>query len=105
MMAGKPAVCFAGAAKGVTHGWTRGSAGPRLGGFGEAMAHLLRDPVLAARLGAAARQTALERFDWAVLCRAVERIYDEMLTPGTAPGRVEESPALKKTAASARDSL
>ena len=83
MMAGKPVACFAGAAKGVTHGedaWLAPDHDYRK--LGEGIALLLNDRALAARLGAQARQTARERFDWKNLCRQVERVYDAMLAPG-----------------------
>jgi 1,2-diacylglycerol 3-alpha-glucosyltransferase len=76
MMAAKPTVCFAGGAKGVTHlhdafivpnhDWTA---------MGAAILTVLRDPVLAQRLGANARETVLNDFDWRILAKRVELIY------------------------------
>jgi glycosyltransferase involved in cell wall biosynthesis len=80
MMAGKPAVCFAGAAKGVSHGkdaWVVPDHDWRA--LGEGIALLLADRELAARLGAQARRTATEQFDWRRLCERVEEVYDRVL--------------------------
>src|SRR5438067_1154707 len=77
MLAGKPSVCFAGAAKGVRHlhdafvvpdhDWTA---------LGNGIVTLLRDPPLATRLAANARETVLTEFDWRQICPKIERIYD-----------------------------
>jgi len=77
MAAGKPTVCFAGAAKGVEHmhdafvvtdhDWQQ---------LGEAIVTLLRDPELARRLGANARDTAIKNFTWKQLCKKVEAAYE-----------------------------
>jgi len=80
MMAGKPSVCFAGVAKGVTHGmdaWVVPDHDWRA--LGEGMALLVRDGELAARLGANARRTAVEQFDWRRLCERVEEVYGRVL--------------------------
>jgi len=80
MMAGKAAVCFAGAAKGVTHGtdaWVVPDHDWRALGGGIAL--LLRDRGMAARLGANARHTAIEQFDWKRLCGRVEEVYRRLL--------------------------
>ena len=80
MMAGKAAVCFAGAAKGVTHGidaWIVPDHDWRA--LGEAIAMLLRDRELAGRLGANAQRTATEGFDWRRLCERVEEVYGRVL--------------------------
>jgi glycosyltransferase involved in cell wall biosynthesis len=80
MMAGKGTVCFAGAAKGVTHdvdAWLVGDHDWRA--LGDGMALLLRDRGLAERLGEEARRTATERFDWRRLCEGVEEIYARVL--------------------------
>ena len=108
MMAGKPSVCFAGAAKGVTHGldaWIVPDHDWQA--LGEGTVRLLREPALAERLGAAARKTVTERFDWSVLCREVERIYGEVLDGRNQrhSARAESALPFKKTAAEARDSL
>jgi hypothetical protein len=39
---------------------------------------LLRDPALAERLGAAAKETVEKDFDWRHLCTAVEMVYEAM---------------------------
>jgi len=85
MMAGKPTVCFAGAAKGVTHGVDAWIVPDHdWNALGEGMALLLRDCELAARLGANARRTVAERFDWRRLCLRVEEVYRGALARGTA---------------------
>ena len=76
MMAGKPAVCFAGAAKGVTHGhdaWIVPDHDWQA--LGEGIARLLENRPLARQLGAEARRTAMENFDWRRLCEKVEEVY------------------------------
>jgi glycosyltransferase involved in cell wall biosynthesis len=80
MMAAKPIVCFAGAAKGVRHlhdafivpdhDWEK---------MGEAIVALLRDPALAKRLGTNALETVLNNFDWRVLAKKVELVYAGLL--------------------------
>jgi glycosyltransferase involved in cell wall biosynthesis len=47
--------------------------------MGEAILTLLRDPALAKRLGANARETVLNNFDWQILAKKIEAIYDELL--------------------------
>ncbi len=81
MAASKPVVCFAGAAKGVTHlhdgfvvpdhDWTA---------MGQAIVKILRDPELARTLGANARRTVLARFDWQFLCTEIEAVYGVVLS-------------------------
>jgi glycosyltransferase involved in cell wall biosynthesis len=80
MMAAKPIVCFAGAAKGVRHlhdafivpdhDWEK---------MGEAIVTLLHDSALAKRLGTQARETVLNNFDWRMLAKKVELIYASLL--------------------------
>jgi glycosyltransferase involved in cell wall biosynthesis len=80
MMAAKPIVCFAGAAKGVRHlhdafivpdhDWEK---------MGEAIVALLRDPALAKRLGTHARETVSNNFDLRILTKKVELIYAALL--------------------------
>jgi 1,2-diacylglycerol 3-alpha-glucosyltransferase len=80
MMAAKPIVCFAGAAKGVRHlhdafivpdhDWEK---------MGEAIVTVLRDPALGKRLGTHARETVLNHFDWRMLAKKVELIYGDLL--------------------------
>jgi glycosyltransferase involved in cell wall biosynthesis len=80
MMAAKPIVCFEAAAKGVrhleevftvpNHDWQK---------LGEAIVTVLRDPVLANRLAANAHETVLNTFDWRVLARKIEAIYEQLL--------------------------
>jgi glycosyltransferase involved in cell wall biosynthesis len=76
MMAARPIVCFAGAAKGVRHlhdafiipdhDWEK---------MGDAIVTLIRDPALAKTLGAQAQETVLNNFDWRILAKKVELIY------------------------------
>ena len=83
MMAGKPAVCFAGGAKGVTHekdAWIVPDHDWRAMGVG--IARLLQDKQLAARIGTAARETAVQQFDWEHLCDRVEEVYRTVLAKG-----------------------
>jgi glycosyltransferase involved in cell wall biosynthesis len=80
MMSAKPTVCFAGAAKGVTHlhdalivpdhDWQQ---------MGASIVTLLRDPELRRKLGDNARETALQNFEWRSLCKKVEAIYADLL--------------------------
>jgi 1,2-diacylglycerol 3-alpha-glucosyltransferase len=80
MMAAKPIVCFAGAAKGVRHlfdafivpdhDWEK---------MGEAIVTVLQDPALAKRLGRQAHETVLNNFDWKGLAKKVELVYADML--------------------------
>jgi glycosyltransferase involved in cell wall biosynthesis len=80
MMAARPIVCFAGAAKNVTdkhdallvpdHDWQK---------MGEAIVTLLREKELAAKLGANAKQTVLDSLDWKILARQVENVYASLL--------------------------
>jgi 1,2-diacylglycerol 3-alpha-glucosyltransferase len=80
MMAGKPIVCFTGAAKGITHmhdavlvpdhDWEK---------MGEAIVTLIRDPKLSEKLGATARETALNNLDWQILVKKVENVYAAVL--------------------------
>jgi 1,2-diacylglycerol 3-alpha-glucosyltransferase len=76
MMAAKPTVCFAASAKGVTHlhdayivpdyDWQA---------MGEAIVTVLRDRVLAKKLGANAQETVLNNFEWRILAKKIEQIY------------------------------
>ena len=80
MISGKPIVCFAGGAKGLTHmqdalvvpdhDWQA---------MGEAILTFLRDPDLAKRLGANARANAINNFDWRVIGKKVAAVYDRIL--------------------------
>lgn len=80
MISGKPIVCFAGGAKFVTdmqdalvvpdHDWKA---------MGEAILKLIRDPELAKRLGANARQNAIDNFDWLAVSKRVAAVYESLL--------------------------
>jgi 1,2-diacylglycerol 3-alpha-glucosyltransferase len=80
MIAGKPIVCFAGAAKGLrhlhdafivqNHDWDA---------LGKGILTLLKDRALAEELGNNARATALANFDWRKICEKIECIYARLL--------------------------
>jgi 1,2-diacylglycerol 3-alpha-glucosyltransferase len=86
MLACKPTVCFAGAAKGVTHlhdavvvpdhDWNA---------LGDGIVTLLRDRALATRLGENARDTVLREFDWRQICPRIVRIYDQLVGVSNSP--------------------
>src|SRR5205823_10157480 len=80
MLAGKPIVCFAGAAKGVRHLHDAFIVPDHdCEALGSGIVTLLQDRELAARLGANARATVLANFDWRIICQRIERIYDGLL--------------------------
>ena len=80
MISGKPIVCFAGGAKGLTdmqdallvkdHDWQA---------MGEAILKFLRDPELAEKLGANARKNAIDNFDWRVVSHKVAAVYEGLM--------------------------
>jgi 1,2-diacylglycerol 3-alpha-glucosyltransferase len=84
MMAGRATVCFAGAAKGLTHD-VDGLIMPDHDwrALGEGMALLLQDRALAERLGTNAKRTVMERFDWRGLCGRIEEVYGRVLANRT----------------------
>jgi glycosyltransferase involved in cell wall biosynthesis len=94
MAAGKPTVCFAGAAKGVRdmrdalvipdHDWQQ---------MGNAIVKLLRDPVLAKKLGTNARATVASTLSWPYLCPKIEAVYAAMM--GTATMGTEIAPPMR----------
>ncbi|GAB4207664.1 MAG: glycosyltransferase family 4 protein [Roseiflexaceae bacterium] len=47
--------------------------------FAAAVLRLLDDPALGARIAAAGRQRALERYDWRAVCPAMDEVYDEII--------------------------
>jgi glycosyltransferase involved in cell wall biosynthesis len=80
MLAGKPIVCFAGAAKGVRHLHDAFIVPDHdCDALGLGIITLLKDRALAARLGANARTTVLANFDWRRICQRIEHIYDRLL--------------------------
>jgi 1,2-diacylglycerol 3-alpha-glucosyltransferase len=84
MLARKPTVCFAGAAKGVRHLHDAFIVPDRdWAALGRGIVTLLRDRALATRLAANARETVLAEFDWRQICPKIERIYARLL--GVAP--------------------
>ncbi len=80
MIAARPIVAFAGGAKGLTD---RHDALVVPDGdceaMGQAIVKLLRDSEFANRLGANARRTVLSQFDWRLLCRKIEVIYEGLV--------------------------
>jgi 1,2-diacylglycerol 3-alpha-glucosyltransferase len=97
MLAGKPTVCFAGAAKGVRHLHDAFIVPNHdFEALGRGISQLLQDRALAAELGANARATVLADFDWRQICRKIERIYGRLLG---APPEIVSAP--KATAAHA----
>jgi 1,2-diacylglycerol 3-alpha-glucosyltransferase len=82
MAAGKPTVCFAGAAKGIVH-LREALVVPDhdIDAMGRGILTLLRDRELAEHLGANARQTILQEFDWEILCTQIQDVYRRVLGP------------------------
>jgi glycosyltransferase involved in cell wall biosynthesis len=80
MLAGKPIVCFEGAAKGLRHLHDALIVRDHdCEALGNGIATLLKDRDLAARLGANARVTVLANFDWRIICQQIESIYASLL--------------------------
>ena len=80
MLAGKPIVCFAGAAKDLRH-MHDGFIAPNhdYDALGKAIVTLLKNPALAGQLGANAQATVLANFDWRYICVDIERIYHKLV--------------------------
>jgi 1,2-diacylglycerol 3-alpha-glucosyltransferase len=80
MASGRPIVCFAGGAKGLTHmhdalivpdhDWQA---------MGYAILGFLRDPELAETLGGNARRNAIENFDWRVVSKRIAAVYESLM--------------------------
>jgi 1,2-diacylglycerol 3-alpha-glucosyltransferase len=80
MLAGKPIVCFEGAAKGLRHLHDAFIVPNHdYEALGKGIITLLKDRALAAKLGANARTTVLANFDWQTICERIERIYERLL--------------------------
>jgi 1,2-diacylglycerol 3-alpha-glucosyltransferase len=80
MLAGKPIVCFEGAAKGLRHLHDAFIVPNHdCEALGKGIITLLKDRELAASLGANARTTVLANFDWRRICQRIEHIYDRLL--------------------------
>jgi len=80
MLAGKPIVCFEGAAKGLCHLHDALIVRDHdCEALGNGIVTLLKDRELAARLGANARATVLANFDWRIICQQIEHIYHRLL--------------------------
>jgi len=76
MAAGKAVVVARGSAKGVRHlnnGYIVSDGETPLA---EGIVHLLQNPILAHRLGTAARATVEGRYQWSYVVREIERCYD-----------------------------
>jgi len=97
MLAGKPIVCFAGAAKGVRHLHDAFVVPDRdCEALGKGIITLLRDHALAAKLGANARTTVLANFDWRQICLKIECIYRKLLS---APPEIADAQAERAVSA------
>jgi 1,2-diacylglycerol 3-alpha-glucosyltransferase len=80
MMAGKPIVCFEGAAKGLRHLHDAFIVPNHdCEALGKGIITLLKNRELAARLGVNARTTVINDFDWRGICQRIEHIYDKLL--------------------------
>jgi 1,2-diacylglycerol 3-alpha-glucosyltransferase len=80
MLAGKPIVCFEGAAKGLRHLHDAFIVPNHdCEALGKGIITLLKDRELAGRLGVNARTTVINDFDWRRICQRIERIYDGLL--------------------------
>jgi glycosyltransferase involved in cell wall biosynthesis len=99
MLAGKPAVTFAGSAKGVRHLHDAYIVPNHdFEGLGRGISTLLNDKALAAELGANGRATVLADFDWRQICRKIERIYDDLLGHGERGAVLAREPAVTAAA-------
>jgi glycosyltransferase involved in cell wall biosynthesis len=80
MLAGKPIVCFEGAAKGLRHLHDALIVRDHdCEALGNGIVTLLKNRELAVRLGENARATVLANFDWRIICQRIEGIYDGLL--------------------------
>jgi glycosyltransferase involved in cell wall biosynthesis len=92
MLAGKPIVCFEGAAKGLRHLHDAFIVPNHdCEALGNGIVTLLKDCALAAKLGANARETVLANFDWRHICIKIERIYSRLLETGRESTTVTKS--------------
>src|SRR5438874_3788677 len=79
-LSGKPIVCFEGAAKGLRHLHDALIVRDHdCEALGNGIVTLLKDRELAVRLGANAHATVLANFDWRIICRRIESIYQRLL--------------------------
>lgn len=53
--------------------------------FAQSLLRLLRDPELRRRMGEKGRQTAISQFSWDLVVEQIERLYLQLLQPGTEP--------------------
>lgn len=96
MAAGKAIVCFAGAAKGVHHMHDAYVVDDHdVDEMSRGILTLLEDRALASKLGAAARETVVRDFDWRVLCKAVEGVYESISVPKRPTVATEVNPCLE----------
>ncbi|MGH7843511.1 MAG: glycosyltransferase family 4 protein [Candidatus Binataceae bacterium] len=105
MAAGKPTVCFAGAAKGVAH--LRDAfvvPDHDLDAMGHGILTLLRDSALSEYLGDEARRTILTKFDWEILCTQIEGVYSRVLGSARLVRSVQASAAEREPARVSTDS-
>ncbi len=99
MLAGKPAVSFAGGAKGVRHLHDAFIVPNHdYKALGHGIVTILQNRALAAELGANARNTVLTNFDWRQICRTIERIYDQLLGAANATPHPLNEPATQPAA-------
>ncbi|NNJ09216.1 glycosyltransferase [Chloroflexales bacterium ZM16-3] len=59
--------------------------------FADAVALLLREPELGRRIAAAGRQLVLDRYDWRVVYRVIDSVYERMVAANTCAGTVADS--------------
>ena len=97
MLAGKPIVSFQGAAKGVRHMYDAFIVPDHdCDALGKWIVTLLRNPTLAAQLGAQARATVLATFHWCHICVDIERIYHKLVEAANQQNR--SAPSARKWA-------
>jgi glycosyltransferase involved in cell wall biosynthesis len=96
MAASRAIVCFAGAAKGVRHMHDAYVVADHdVRAMSRGIIALLRDRMLADKLGNTARETVVRDFDWRYLCAAVETVYETMSEPISVSITPSVSPSLK----------
>lgn len=95
MALGKPTVCFAGAAKGVSHLHDAYVVpGEDWHGLAEGILALLSNPDLANTIGGRAKETVIMNFDWNRLAMNVAAIYESLLPdPSSQTARARSLPS------------
>lgn len=82
LAAGRPVVVSGACSSGIVHEKTGLIVRPpEPSAFAEAILRILRDPALAARLGAAARERALNELSWHKALGVIEETYARLLNP------------------------